>query len=75
VDVNTAARELLLRVPGMGTRSVDRLLALRRVAPRAAGRTLRAARALRRALPFVVTGRRARGTRACSTRPTCARAC
>jgi len=31
VDVNTAPRELLLRVPGLGVGSVDRLLAARRV--------------------------------------------
>lgn len=30
VDVNRAPRELLLRVPGIGTRSVDRILAARR---------------------------------------------
>jgi putative DNA modification/repair radical SAM protein len=30
VDVNRAERELLLRVPGLGARSVDRLLAVRR---------------------------------------------
>ncbi|MDF1505963.1 putative DNA modification/repair radical SAM protein [Roseisolibacter sp. H3M3-2] len=55
VDVNAAPRELLLRVPGMGAKSVDRLLAARRwrrmrVADLAALRV-----ALRRALPFVVT--------------------
>jgi putative DNA modification/repair radical SAM protein len=55
VDVNAAPRELLLRVPGMGARSVDRLLAARRwrrmrVADLAALRV-----ALRRALPFVTT--------------------
>ena len=55
VDVNAAPRELLLRVPGIGARSVDRLLQVRRwrrvrVADLAALRV-----ALRRALPFVVT--------------------
>ncbi|MGZ8379021.1 MAG: putative DNA modification/repair radical SAM protein [Gemmatirosa sp.] len=55
VDVNTAPRELLLRVPGVGARSVDRLLQVRRwrrvrVADLAALRV-----ALRRALPFLVT--------------------
>ncbi|MDO5611903.1 MAG: putative DNA modification/repair radical SAM protein [Paracoccus sp. (in: a-proteobacteria)] len=30
LDVNTAARELLLRVPGFGTRTVDRILTARR---------------------------------------------
>ena len=55
VDVNAAPRELLLRIPGVGARSVDRLLQVRRwrrirVADLAALRV-----ALRRALPFVVT--------------------
>jgi putative DNA modification/repair radical SAM protein len=55
VDVNTAPRELLLRVPGVGARSVERLLQVRRwrrvrVADLAALRV-----ALRRALPFLVT--------------------
>jgi predicted DNA-binding helix-hairpin-helix protein len=30
VDVNTAPREMLLRVPGLGTRAVDRIVASRR---------------------------------------------
>lgn len=30
VDVNTAPREMLLRVPGVGVRNVDRILAIRR---------------------------------------------
>ena len=30
VEVNRASREMLLRVPGFGTRSVDRMLAARR---------------------------------------------
>ncbi|GLC25604.1 putative DNA modification/repair radical SAM protein [Roseisolibacter agri] len=55
VDVNSAPRELLLRVPGVGARSVERLLQVRRwrrvrVADLAALRV-----ALRRALPFLVT--------------------
>ena len=35
VDVNTASREMLLRVPGMGVKSVARVLAARK-APAAA---------------------------------------
>jgi putative DNA modification/repair radical SAM protein len=55
VDVNAAPRELLLRVPGMGVKSVDRLLAARRWR-RVRAADLAALRvALRRALPFVVT--------------------
>ncbi|QTD43662.1 putative DNA modification/repair radical SAM protein [Ottowia testudinis] len=55
VDLNHAPREMLLRVPGLGVRAVQRLLAARRV------RRLRAddLKALhvpvRRVLPFVVT--------------------
>jgi putative DNA modification/repair radical SAM protein len=55
VDVNRAGRELLLRVPGLGKRSVDRLLAARR------HRTLRLedlgrlAASLHKLRPFVVT--------------------
>ncbi|KQS55771.1 radical SAM protein [Brevundimonas sp. Leaf363] len=30
VDVNTAAREMLLRVPGLGVKSVDRIISVRR---------------------------------------------
>ena len=58
VDLNRAPRELLLRVPGLGVRSVDRLLKQRRV------RAIRAAdlAALRvplaRVAPFVVTADR-----------------
>ncbi|MBK1687447.1 putative DNA modification/repair radical SAM protein [Rubrivivax gelatinosus] len=54
VDLNTAPRELLLRVPGLGVRTVERLLVARQ------GRRLRHAdlKALRvplaKALPFVV---------------------
>jgi predicted DNA-binding helix-hairpin-helix protein len=55
VDVNRAPRELLLRIPGVGARSVTRMLSVRRwrqlrVADLAALRVT-----LRRALPFVVT--------------------
>ena len=30
VDVNRASREVLLRVPGLGTKAVDRIIAARR---------------------------------------------
>jgi putative DNA modification/repair radical SAM protein len=55
LDVNEAPRELLLRIPGVGARSVQRIVAARR------WRRLRLADlavlrvATRRALPFVVT--------------------
>jgi putative DNA modification/repair radical SAM protein len=53
LDVNRAARELLLRVPGFGTRTVERILAARR------GRTLRyedlvrMGALMRKARPFI----------------------
>jgi putative DNA modification/repair radical SAM protein len=55
VDVNRAPRELLLRIPGVGARSVTRMLAVRRwrqlrVSDLAALRVT-----LRRALPFLIT--------------------
>jgi putative DNA modification/repair radical SAM protein len=54
VDLHTAPREALLRVPGFGVRNVDRLLALRKLQRiRLADlRTLRVG--LRKALPFIV---------------------
>ncbi len=54
LDLNRDARELLLRVPGLGVRTVERLLAMRR--HRAVRRAdLKALRVPRRALPFVIT--------------------
>ena len=53
VDLNRAPRELLLRVPGLGVRSVDRLLAARRVR-RLRSEDLRRLRLpLAKLLPFV----------------------
>ncbi|MDC7785683.1 putative DNA modification/repair radical SAM protein [Rhodoplanes sp. TEM] len=56
VDVNTAPREMLLRVPGLGPRAVDRVLAARRRS--GALRLVDLARlsgGLKRTRPFVVT--------------------
>ena len=54
LDLNRDARELLLRVPGLGVRTVERLLAMRR--HRAIRRAdLKVLRVPRRALPFVIT--------------------
>ncbi|MDO5057384.1 MAG: putative DNA modification/repair radical SAM protein [Lautropia sp.] len=54
VDLNHAPRELLLRVPGLGVRTVQRLLAARRVRAIRAD-DLRALRVpTRRVLPFVI---------------------
>jgi predicted DNA-binding helix-hairpin-helix protein len=55
VDVNRAPRELLWRVPGLGTRNVERILAARRWR-RLRVEDLRRLRVpLRKALPFIVT--------------------
>ena len=55
VDVNRAPRALLLRVPGMGVRSVDRLLGVRRHHAVRTEDLVRLRVSLPRALPFVVT--------------------
>ncbi len=55
VDVNTAAREMLLRVPGLGTRAVDRILASRRSGALRLDDVVRVAGAVSRARPFIVT--------------------
>ncbi|MFC5422820.1 putative DNA modification/repair radical SAM protein [Bosea eneae] len=55
VDVNRADRELMLRIPGLGTRSVDRILAMRRFRSlrlEDVGRLVRSLRVLRQ---FIVT--------------------
>jgi putative DNA modification/repair radical SAM protein len=54
VDVNRAPRELLLRVPGLGTRAVDRLIAARRHRRIRTDDLARLTAGIRRALPFIV---------------------
>jgi len=54
VDVNTADREMLLRVPGLGARSVDRILAARRHTRLRLADVGRLARSVKRLLPFLV---------------------
>lgn len=54
VDVNSAPRELLLRVPGLGTRAIDRLIRARRHARLRVADLARLTPGLRRALPFLV---------------------
>ena len=53
VDLNRAPRELLLRVPGLGVRSVDRLLQARRVRRLRAEDLERLNVPLKKVLPFV----------------------
>ncbi len=55
VNINTAAREMLLRVPGIGTRSADRIIASRRHGSLRLGDLRRITRALDKLLPFIET--------------------
>lgn len=54
VDVNRAPRELLLRVPGLGVKAVDRMIAARRHGRLRLADLARLTPALRRAMPFLV---------------------
>lgn len=54
VDVNSAPREMLLRVPGLGVRAVDRILAARRHARLGAADIRRLTGAFARAAPFLI---------------------
>ncbi|WP_028034660.1 putative DNA modification/repair radical SAM protein [Chelativorans sp. J32] len=55
VDVNRASREMLLRVPGLGTRAVDRIIASRRHATLRLAELARLSGSLARIRPFIVT--------------------
>ncbi|QJP17396.1 putative DNA modification/repair radical SAM protein [Starkeya sp. ORNL1] len=55
VDVNTAERELLLRVPGLGSRAVDKIVAARRHTRLRLDDIARLSAGLRRARPFLIT--------------------
>jgi predicted DNA-binding helix-hairpin-helix protein len=54
-DVNTADRELLLRVPGLGARAVDRIVLARHHATLRLADVARLTKGLKRARPFLVT--------------------
>ena len=54
VDVNRADREMLLRIPGLGVKSVDRVIASRRHRTLRLDDLSRLAGSLKRMLPFVV---------------------
>jgi putative DNA modification/repair radical SAM protein len=54
VDVNRASREMLLRVPGLGVRAVDRLIAARQHTRLRLTDLARLSAAVGRALPFVI---------------------
>ncbi|MBK1622290.1 putative DNA modification/repair radical SAM protein [Afifella marina] len=55
VDVNLAEREMLLRVPGLGQRAVERILTSRRHRKLRLDDLARLTAGLKRALPFLVT--------------------
>ena len=55
VDVNVAERELLLRVPGLGTRAVDKIIRSRRHTRLRLDDIRRLSPGLKRALPFLIT--------------------
>jgi putative DNA modification/repair radical SAM protein len=55
VDVNKADRELLLRVPGLGARTVDRMLQVRQHRTLRLDDVARLTSAIRRSRPFIVT--------------------
>jgi predicted DNA-binding helix-hairpin-helix protein len=55
VDVNRGEREMLLRVPGLGKRAVDKMVAARRHARLRLADVARLSPGYRRALPFLVT--------------------
>ena len=55
IDVNRAARELLLRVPGLGVRNVDRLLSIRRWHSVSLADLTRLRVPVQKTLPFIIT--------------------
>ena len=55
VDINRAPRELLLRVPGLGTRAVDGIVAVRRTGKLRLGDLAKLTASVRKLLPFIVT--------------------
>ncbi len=55
VDVNTAEREMLLRVPGLGAKAVDKIVAARRHTRLTLADVGRLSSGVRRAEPFLIT--------------------
>jgi len=53
VDINKGSREMLLRVPGFGVRTVDRLISARRLQPLRIGDLVRIGALTRKAKPFI----------------------
>jgi putative DNA modification/repair radical SAM protein len=55
IDVNRASRESLLRVPGLGVKSVEKILRMRRVASLRLADIAKLTRSLKTVRPFIVT--------------------
>ncbi|CAN7556290.1 putative DNA modification/repair radical SAM protein [Brucella pseudogrignonensis] len=53
VDINKGSREMLLRVPGFGVRTVDRIISARRLQPLRIGDLVRIGALTRKAKPFI----------------------
>ena len=54
VDINRAPREMLLRVPGLGVRNADRILAARRFARLRLADLVRLRLAMKKVMPFII---------------------
>jgi predicted DNA-binding helix-hairpin-helix protein len=54
IDLNNASREMLLRVPGLGVRNVDRIICIRRWHSMRVADLVRLRVPLRKSLPFVI---------------------
>lgn len=55
VDINRARREMLLRVPGLGVRAVERIVSARRLGALRLGDLARLTTSVKKLLPFIVT--------------------
>jgi putative DNA modification/repair radical SAM protein len=55
LDVNTADRELLLRIPGLGVRAVDKIMTTRRHTNMRINDVARLSSGVKRMLPFIIT--------------------
>jgi predicted DNA-binding helix-hairpin-helix protein len=55
VDVNRAPKEMLLRVPGLGTRAVERIISARRTSHLRLDDLRRLTASVKKLLPFIVT--------------------
>jgi len=63
VDINRAAKESLLRIPGLGVRNVKRILQLRKLQPLRLDDLARLRAPLRKMMPFIITADHTPGLR------------